>query len=186
MGPKGQKYIGEFLKGEFHGQGIFRYEGREYVGQYKKHKRHGQGTYTYADGSKYVGGWRKHEYHGEGTFTSAGGTVDEGIWKNGKLVTRKILNIAENKRIEMATMIDDAKNTCKDLGFEEGTDKFADCSLKLYSQSVELAAKNKQQVVQSGMSSGVVTIYDPVRDRQRMIDQGMKMITGRCTIGVDC
>jgi len=83
-------------------------------------------------------------------------------------------------------MIDSAKNTCKDLGFEEGTDKFTDCSLKLYSQSVELAAKNKQQVVQSGMSSGVVTIYDPVRDRQRMIDQGMKMITGRCTLGYDC
>ena len=83
-------------------------------------------------------------------------------------------------------MIDSAKNTCKDLGFEEGTDKFADCSLKLYSQSVELAAKNKQQVVQSGMSGGVVTIYDPVRDRQRMIDQGMKMITGRCTLGYNC
>ena len=50
MGPKGQKYIGEFYKGEFHGQGIFRHEGREYVGQYKNHKRHGQGTYTYANG----------------------------------------------------------------------------------------------------------------------------------------
>jgi len=49
-----------------------------------------------------------------------------------------------------------------------------------------LAAKNNQQVVQSGMSGGVVTIYDPVRDRQRMVDQGMKMITGRCTLGYDC
>ena len=38
MGPKGQKYIGEFYKGEFHGQGIFRHEGREYAGQYKNHK----------------------------------------------------------------------------------------------------------------------------------------------------
>ena len=40
-------------------------------------------------------------------------------------------------------MIDDAKNTCKDLGFTEETDKFVDCSLDLYKQSVELAAKNK-------------------------------------------
>ena len=38
MGPDDQKYIGEFYKGEFHGQGIFRHEGREYVGQYKDHK----------------------------------------------------------------------------------------------------------------------------------------------------
>ena len=41
----------------------------------------------------------------------------------------------------MASMIDDAKNTCKDLGFEEGTDRFVDCSFKLYTQKVELAAK---------------------------------------------
>ena len=48
------------------------------------------------------------------------------------------------KKIELASMIDEAKDTCKELGFAEGTDKFSDCSLKLYSQSVELAAKNNQ------------------------------------------
>jgi len=44
-------------------------------------------------------------------------------------------------------MLNSAKSTCKELGFREGTDKFSDCALKLYSQSVELAAKNNQQVV---------------------------------------
>jgi len=33
--------------------------------------------------------------------------------------------------------------------------------------------------------SNVMTIYDPVRDNQRLIDQGMKMLSGRCTLGID-
>ena len=63
--PRDKKYIGEFYKGEFHGQGIFRHEGREYVGQYKNHKRHGQGTCKYANGSQYIGEWKKGKRHGK-------------------------------------------------------------------------------------------------------------------------
>ena len=88
----------------------------------------------------------------------------------------------------MASMIDDAKNTCKDLGFEEGTEKFADCGLKLYTQSVELAAQNKQQIVMMPQSSGsnTMTIYDPVRDNRALIRQGQRMLSGACTLGIDC
>ena len=86
IGPKGQKFIGEFYKGEFHGQGIFRHEGREYVGQYKNHKRHGQGTYTYANGDKYVGEWKRGLRDGKGIFTHANGKVEEGTFKNNKFV----------------------------------------------------------------------------------------------------
>ena len=83
----------------------------------------------------------------------------------------------------MSEMIDKAKNTCKDLGFTPGTDKFADCSLKLYSQRVELAAENKQQIVvqSSDSSSGSMTIYDPVRDNTEMIRRGQRMLSGKCT-----
>jgi len=90
--------------------------------------------------------------------------------------------------VEIASMIDKAKNTCKELGFEEGTEKFADCGLKLYSQSVELAAKQNQQIVMQPQSSGsnVMTIYDPVRDSNALMDKGMKMLTGRCTLGLNC
>ena len=99
----------------------------------------------------------------------------------------KSVQTAKNK-VELASMIGKAKSTCKNLGFTPGTEKFADCGLKLYSQSVELAAKNNQTVVMQPQSSGsnVMTIYDPVRDNQRLMDQGMKMITGRCTLGYDC
>ena len=85
-------------------------------------------------------------------------------------------------------MIDKAKDTCKSLGFTEGTEKFSDCSLKLYSQSVELAVKNNQQVVMQPQSSGsnVMTIYDPRRDSRILINQGQRMLSGACTLGINC
>ena len=60
--------------------------------------------------------------------------------------------------------------------------------LKLYSQSVELAAKQKLTVVMQPQSSGsnVITIYDPVRDSNALINKGMKMLSGGCTLGVNC
>jgi hypothetical protein len=84
MGPDEQKYVGEFYKGEFHGNGIFRHEGREYVGQYKHHKRYGQGTYTYANGDMYVGNWKEHKYYGEGTYIYSNGDKYIGEWKKDK------------------------------------------------------------------------------------------------------
>ena len=94
IGPKGAKYVGEFYKGKFHGQGTFTKSGkkgtfRKYVGQYKNHKRHGQGTYIYANGDKYVGEWKKGLRNGKGTFTHSGGKIEEGIWKKDKLVAPK-------------------------------------------------------------------------------------------------
>ena len=93
-------------------------------------------------------------------------------------------SLINKQKVSLASMTDDAKSTCKGLGFTEGTDKFADCSLKLYSQSIELAAKNNQQV--QNMSGGVMTIYDPVRDSNALIRQGQRMISGACTLGVNC
>jgi hypothetical protein len=94
----------------------------------------------------------------------------------------------EKTKIELTSMLDTAKTTCKELGFKEQTEKFSECALKLYSQSVELAAKNNQQVVMQSQSSGsnVMTIYDPVRDNNALMDKGMKMLSGRCTLGIDC
>ncbi len=89
--------------------------------------------------------------------------------------------------MELLTIIEEAKSTCKQLDFKEGTEKFSECALKLYTQKIDQTTKQKETViVQTQASSGSMTIYDPVRDNQRMIDQGMKMLSGRCTIGVDC
>ena len=88
----------------------------------------------------------------------------------------------EQNSIKMASMIGKAKNTCKSLGFNEGTEKFTDCSLKLYTQEMELAAKQNQQVVIQGQNSGSMTIYDPVRDSDNMMRRGMGLVNGTCTL----
>ncbi|MDA9589071.1 hypothetical protein N9R73_01895 [Candidatus Pelagibacter sp.] len=99
------------------------------------------------------------------------------------------------KKIEMITMINEAKATCKLLGMKEETQQFSDCALKLYAQSIEIAAKEKQTIVQSKVKtnsgtsssgSNVMTIYDPVRDNNALMNKGMKMLSGNCTLGVDC
>jgi len=95
----------------------------------------------------------------------------------------------------VADMVADAKKTCKVLGFKEESEKFADCTLKLYTQKVdELVAEKvaantrmtQSQTTTQSSGSNTMTIYDPVRDNQRMINQGMKMLSGKCNIGVDC
>ncbi len=97
---------------------------------------------------------------------------------------------ADKEKIELAEIIDKAKATCQTLGFEQGMNKFSDCTLKLYSQEVDNKVAlevAKQKSTSSGSSnSGTMVIYDPVRDRQNKIDKGMEMITGRCTLGTDC
>ena len=83
VGPNGEKYVGEFYKGKFHGHGTFAHKGRKYVGQYQNHKKHGQGTYKYANGDKYVGEWKKAKYDGQGTYTYTNGDKYTGEWKKG-------------------------------------------------------------------------------------------------------
>ena len=47
----GDKYIGQFLSGEKHGQGFYFYlNGNQYVGKWRNDKRYGRGTYIYKNG----------------------------------------------------------------------------------------------------------------------------------------
>lgn len=46
-------------------------------------------------------------------------------------------NSTDSNITDSTSLIDQAKETCKSLGFKEDTEKFADCSLKLYSQSLD-------------------------------------------------
>jgi hypothetical protein len=46
----------------------------------------------------------------------------------------------------------------------------------------------QSQTTTTTQSSGsnVTTIYDPVRDSRNLMQQGQRMLSGRCTLGVDC
>ena len=94
----------------------------------------------------------------------------------------------------LSAMVNDAKKTCKVLGFEDGSEKFADCTLKLYTQKVdELVAEKvaantrmmQSQTTTTTQASGsnVMTIYDPVRDRNAALKRGQGLINGTCTLG---
>jgi len=163
-----------------------------YEGGWKNAEFHGRGVTKSRDGVTISGKWKKGKRHGIATTTWPDGDVGVGKFKKGELIEVISLDKSKSKKaekkMELASMVEDAKKTCKDLGFTEGTDKFTDCSLKLYTQSVEVAAKNNQTVVMQPQSSGSnsVTIYDPVRDSNALINKGQRMLSGACTAGVNC
>jgi hypothetical protein len=105
----------------------------------------------------------------------------------------------KNDEKELALIVNDVKKTCGILGFEPGSEKFADCTLKLYTQKIDEKIAAKQEAnnrslqtssssttTQSSSGTNTTIIYDPVRDKQNKIDRGMKMLGGKCTLGVDC
>ena len=69
----GDKYIGNFKKGKFHGKGNFTYgkgsnKGDQYIGEFKNDIESGKGTYTWANGDKYSGTFENGMPHGKGTY----------------------------------------------------------------------------------------------------------------------
>ena len=83
--PNGQKYIGEFKNGKYHGQGTFTFpNGQKYVGEFKYDKSNGQGTFTFPNGQKYIGGFKNGKYHGQGNLTFPDGEKYIGEFKDGK------------------------------------------------------------------------------------------------------
>ena len=118
------------------------------------------------------------------------------IAHNAKFKTKK--DIADEEKV-VAVMVADARKICKVLGFKDGSDKFADCTLKLYTQKVDELVAEKQAAADTRMTqsqtgtttqqssgSSSVTIYDPVRDSRALMKQGQKMLSGQCTFGIDC
>ena len=74
----------------------------------------------------------------------------------------------------------------------------ADCTLKLYTQKVDELVAERQAAnalmtqsqtgttTQQSSGSSSVTIYDPVRDSRALMKQGQRMLSGACTLGIDC
>ena len=46
-------------------------------------------------------------------------------------------------QVEIASLIEKSKTTCKELGFKEETEKFNDCKLKIYTQLADAEAATK-------------------------------------------
>ena len=111
--PDGEKYVGEWKDGLWHGRGtVTRTDGEKYAGEFKEglpngHGTHtdsygnkyvakfkdgiptGQGTITYFEGSKYVGELKNGQAHGKGTFTFPDGYSFEGVWEKNEYIRNK-------------------------------------------------------------------------------------------------
>ena len=126
----GDKYVGEWMNDDLHGQGTFTWaDGEKYVGEFKDDKQHGQGTYTFANGDKYVGEHKDNKRHGQGTLTWADGTVEEGIWKDDEFQYAQKLPAKSSSSGN--SKLDEHKEFCEEIGFNPGTEKFGDCVMKM-------------------------------------------------------
>jgi len=63
--------------------------GNKYVGEWKNGKYHGQGTFTFPSGEKHVGKWKNQLPNGQGVHTYTDGRIEEGIFENGKFLDTK-------------------------------------------------------------------------------------------------
>tara|TARA_B100001027_G_scaffold72759_1_gene49614 strand:- start:89 stop:751 length:663 start_codon:yes stop_codon:yes gene_type:complete len=111
----------------------------------------------------------------------------------------------KNKKIlneSLANAVSKAKNECKDLGFVDGSKEYADCNLKLSSlykeealeqqkimlaeQQAELAKRQANAAKAQAQAAQRQAAESQRRNSNALMQQGMKMLSGGCTLGIDC
>ena len=82
----GDRYAGQLLAGQPHGQGAYLFaNGERYLGDFRHGDYHGQGLFTFADGKRYLGQWSEGRFHGHGILYDPNGKIaKEGKWQAGK------------------------------------------------------------------------------------------------------
>ena len=80
------RYVGEYVNGRPHGQGIIYYSQSDrrklYEGNWVNGIMEGKGTMVWRDGTKYVGSWLSNQRYGFGTQYYTDGSIYEGNWIN--------------------------------------------------------------------------------------------------------
>lgn len=85
----GDKYIGYFLDGKMHGQGIYySFYGHVYNGSYINGMRSGHGTISYKNGDKYDGDFLFDKKNGNGILTNNKGVSKNVRYKLGSLLKK--------------------------------------------------------------------------------------------------
>lgn len=148
----GLTHKGYYKKDKKHGDGKFTHpNGAVFEGEYRNNKMK-LGKFTWPNGTVFEGEFRNDKIK-LGRYIWPNGDICEEyngskclvniIKKNNSLNSNSTdsnsadSNSTDSNNADSASLIDQAKETCKSLGFKEDTEKFADCSLKLYSQSLD-------------------------------------------------
>ena len=163
----GLTHKGYYKKDKKHGDGKFTHpNGAVFEGEYRNNKMK-LGKFTWPIGSVFEGEFRNdkmklgkftwpngdicEEYNGSkclvniikknnslnSNSTDSNSTDSNSVDSNSTDSNSVDSNSTDSNSTDSASLIDQAKETCKSLGFKEDTEKFADCSLKLYSQSLD-------------------------------------------------
>lgn len=89
----GDCYIGEWLEGKFHGNGIYSWlNGTSFQGQFVAGMPHGMGSFTFAEGNSYEGSLENGQMEGEGVYTFSNRDMYRGqfqqdyLWGSGTLI----------------------------------------------------------------------------------------------------
>ena len=102
----------------------------------------------------------------------------------------------------LATAVQRSKKECVDLGFSVGTQDYADCNLKLSSlykeealekqkimlaeQQAEMAKRQAEAARRQAEAVEKQARAAKWRQSQDLIKKGQKMMTGQCTLGINC
>ena len=93
-----QRYEGQFLNWAFHGEGMYSDPEGTYTGSFVKGRYQGEGSYVGSQGVKYQGSFLNGRYHGKGILTTEDGDVYTGEFQfgskhgKGKLVYAQTLD----------------------------------------------------------------------------------------------
>ncbi|MDA7843385.1 hypothetical protein N9A26_00060 [bacterium] len=131
---EGNRYVGEFKDGRYHGKGTFIYKahGSKYVGDWKNGGKNGKGTYFFSDGSKhYVGDWKDGLPHGKGIQLNYDGSKYVGEFK-------------KNKHHGMGILTDKNGNSYEGL-FEDGSKDLDYEEKKIKAEKEKALAKTKAE-----------------------------------------
>ena len=80
----GERYTGDFLNGQYNGQGEIQFaDGRRYVGSWVNGQKNGYGVFSYANGDIYEGEFVNDDCHGDGKYTFPNGDFYTGNFANG-------------------------------------------------------------------------------------------------------
>ena len=96
-------YVGEFVNGDFHGQGVrIKKNVHKYEGDWQSGEQNGHGTITYSNGNQYIGQFLNNKLNGEGVLTYADGSEAlKGQWLDGEYVTQRSISIKYDRKIAL-------------------------------------------------------------------------------------
>tara|TARA_R100000908_G_C3752888_1_gene147338 strand:+ start:2361 stop:3332 length:972 start_codon:yes stop_codon:yes gene_type:complete len=134
---KGEWCKDNFIKGnKYDAEGVFitdevEINGLLYKGDFNENCHlSGKGEAKLKNGNSYKGEFKYNVLHGKGVFSWNDGRVWVGEWRKDKWIGGKKYAAGEYQSND--TLIDEAKATCKEIGFQEKTEKFGECVVELY------------------------------------------------------